>query len=278
MVGHEGTSSYVGYERNGVTAGSSDEDDDTRECSHCGDWYEEDEMTYVDSSDGLVCQHCLDNDYVNAYNSTHSPRRDWMESDRAIYCEDTDDYYSSSDVAEWHDVYECQLTNYWRDISYLVMTDIGYVSEDRAIQLDHEDADGNDYAAYSRDVVTTDKGETIHRDVASVNPLTSGWMYDEDDEALTLSALYEPTYMFTTEDFLDNIGRFYILGSTLLVLRDRPTVERGGIPLTEALKHWTWEEIKSRFKATSMDGDWDDAVDQYLETLDEEEELIELAA
>jgi hypothetical protein len=280
MVGHEGTSSYVGYERNGVTSADED-DDDTQECGHCGDWFDNEEMTYVEYHDRLVCQHCLDNEYVEAYNSTRSSRRDWMERDSVIYCEDTDDYYSSNDVAAWHDVYECQLSGYYRELHNLVMTDMGYVSEDRAIQLDHEDADGNDYAAYTRDVVSTDKGETIHRDVASVNPLTGGWMYDEDDEALTLSALYEPTYMFTTEDFLDNMtsfGRFYILGSTLMVLRDRPTVERGGIPLTEALKHWTWEEIKSGFRATNMDGDWDDAVDQYLETLDEEEELIELAA
>jgi len=62
------------------------------ECSDCGDRYDsENEGAYVDNV-GDVCQHCLDDHYVNARTGRYGT--EYVHQGDVVYCESNGDYYT----------------------------------------------------------------------------------------------------------------------------------------------------------------------------------------
>jgi hypothetical protein len=108
---------------------------DGRECDECGDHEDEDDMTYVESTDQTVCQHCLDNRFTYAYGRRH---QDYFPEGDCIYCESDSEWYHQ-DYANYHDVYQCRISGDWYHLDDLVNCDAGnyegdYIHVDEAVQ------------------------------------------------------------------------------------------------------------------------------------------------
>lgn len=130
-------------------------------CDECGDGMDEEDGTYIDSTDNTVCEYCRNNNYTYAYGRRH---QDYYPNDDCIECQSDGEYYLEEYAGE-HDVYICAVTETWYHIDDLCSTSRGLVHVDEVTRLDHEDSDGNDYA-YIRDTHELSDGTKCHEDDA----------------------------------------------------------------------------------------------------------------
>lgn len=144
------------------------------ECYHCEERIDEDDIVYIESCDRQVCQSCRDHHYKFAYNK-HGDR-DYYDEDDCIRCESNSKWYVEA-YASNNDVYQCEMNSDWYKEDDMVMTSIGMVSRENAVELAVEDSDGNSWAVES-DTVTTHDGRVIHKDDAVVKTV---WFHEDDD-------------------------------------------------------------------------------------------------
>jgi len=145
-----------------MTNGYTDdvEDDDQSECDECGDMDNNDNM-YSTYHDQYVCQHCIDNRYSFAW--VRPNEQDYVHEDQVIFVGD-EAYHENVDFSAF-DIYECEQSGDLYHIDDLVMTLRGFIYCDLVKDLDHEDADGNEYA-HTDDVHELSDGTTCHTDDA----------------------------------------------------------------------------------------------------------------
>ena len=145
-----------------MTNGYTDDvqDEDESECDDCGDTEHNDNMTYTTHGD-YVCRHCCDNNYSYAWINNNT--QDYVHNDHVIWAND-DAFHEDCDLSA-HDIYACEETGDYYHIDDLVMTLRGFICFNLAKDIDHEDADGNEYA-HTDDVHELSDGTTCHTDDA----------------------------------------------------------------------------------------------------------------
>tara|TARA_R110000868_G_scaffold391727_1_gene661989 strand:+ start:1099 stop:2613 length:1515 start_codon:yes stop_codon:yes gene_type:complete len=147
---------------------------DRVDCYHCGDRINDDDIVYIESCDRQVCNSCCEDNYKLAYG--RSGDREYYHEDDCIECVSNRKWYVEI-YANDNGVYECELTSEWYTEDDMVMTSIGMVHTDEAVELDVEDSDGNSWAVES-DTVTTHDGRVIHKDDAVAKTV---WFHEDDD-------------------------------------------------------------------------------------------------
>jgi len=145
------------------------------ECYHCEERVDDDDIVYIESCDRQVCESCRDHHYKFAY-GRDGDGRDYYDEDDCIQCESNNKWYVES-YANDHGVYQCELTSEWYTEDDMVMTSIGMVHRDQAVELGVEDSDGNNWAVEG-DTVTTHDGRVIHKDDAVMRTV---WFHEDDD-------------------------------------------------------------------------------------------------
>ena len=128
------------------------------ECDDCGEYFCDDDMTYVGrNDDSRVCNGCLDN-----YNYAHTRNRDQAN----IYYENTievnGEYYDEEYINQY-DIYQCEASDNYYHIDDMVNTSRGLIGYEYAIELNHQDDESNDYA-HENDVAYLSDGSTCHED------------------------------------------------------------------------------------------------------------------
>jgi hypothetical protein len=136
------------------------ENEDESECDDCGDMEHNDDMTYTTHGD-YVCRHCCDNNYSYAWINNNT--QDHVHNDHVIFVDD-EAYHVDVDLSAF-DIYYCEDSGDYYHIDDLVMTLRGFIHCDYATSIDHEDADGNEYA-HTDDVHELSDGTTCHTDDA----------------------------------------------------------------------------------------------------------------
>jgi len=125
-------------------------------CDDCNEYFNEDEMTYVGrNEDGSVCNGCLDN-YNYAYTRGNNQAYIYYEYTIEVGGEYYDEEYASN-----YDIYRCEASDEYYHVDDMVNTDRGLIAYDYAIQLDHVDSQGYEYA-HENDVETLSDGSTCH--------------------------------------------------------------------------------------------------------------------
>ena len=147
-----GDGEYEATNTNGIT-----EDNNQETCEQCGDIYDEEDMTYIESAGCSVCEYCRDNGYVYAYGSRHE---EYFADDDCVRV--GDNYYLIETIHN-HDIYWCEESEEWLHIDDLTTTLRGLIASDLCTMLDHPDSDGNDYA-HKDDVATLSDDTTCHED------------------------------------------------------------------------------------------------------------------
>jgi hypothetical protein len=145
-----------------MTNGYTDdvEDEDESECSDCGDIEHDDNMTYTTHGD-YICRHCCDNNYSYAWINNNT--QDYVHNDHVIFVDD-EAYHVDLDLSAF-DIYYCEESGDYYHIDDMVMTLRGFIHCDFTTSIDHEDADGNEYA-HQDDVHELSDGTTCHTDDA----------------------------------------------------------------------------------------------------------------
>jgi hypothetical protein len=145
-----------------MTNGYTDdvESDDESECDDCGDLEHNDDMFSTHGGD-YICRHCCDNNYSYAWINNNT--QDYVHNDQVIFVGD-EAYHVDVDFSAF-DIYYCEDTGDYYHIDDLVMTLRGFINCDYATSIDHEDADGNNYA-HADDVHELSDGTTCHTDDA----------------------------------------------------------------------------------------------------------------
>jgi hypothetical protein len=145
-----------------MTNGYTDdvENEDESDCDDCGDTEHNDNMTYTYHGD-YICRHCCDNNYSYAWINNNT--QDHVHNDHVIFVDD-EAYHVDVDLSAF-DIYYCEDTGDYYHIDDLVMTLRGFIHCDYATSIDHEDADGNEYA-HTDDVHELSDGTTCHTDDA----------------------------------------------------------------------------------------------------------------
>jgi hypothetical protein len=145
-----GDGEYEATNTNGYT-----EDTDMCECCECGDSYDEGDMTYIESADGSVCEHCRDNNYTYAYGRGHE---EYFPNDDCI--EVGDSYYLIETIHN-HDIYWCEESEEYYHADDMTATSRGFICADLCTNLDHPDSEGNEYA-HDDDVTELSDGTKCH--------------------------------------------------------------------------------------------------------------------
>jgi hypothetical protein len=156
-VGRDGMD---GQTQNGYV---SDYDNNCRDCDDCGERCPEDDMTFLESGDRMVCECCVNDNYVMAYGRRRG-RQDLVRTDDTELVQVGGEWYVT-EYAGNHDIYQCDVTDEWMHVDDMVMTKRGYISGNEAVELAVPDSEGNDWA-YAPDTVETHDGRTIHEDDA----------------------------------------------------------------------------------------------------------------
>jgi hypothetical protein len=145
-----------------MTNGYTDdvEGEDESECDDCGDLEHNDDMFSTHGGD-YICRHCCDNNYSYAWINNNT--QDYVHHDNVIFVGD-EAYHVDVDLTAF-DIYYCEDTGDYYHIDDLVMTLRGFINCDYATSIDHEDADGNNYA-HADDVHELSDGTTCHTDDA----------------------------------------------------------------------------------------------------------------
>lgn len=129
------------------------------ECSHCGEMFPADELTYVESIGEDVCESCLDADFVLARDRGRA--QEYVPVADAILCRSNDTYYTSAG-AQYHDIYQCEDSGDYYSVDDLTCTSRGWLHLNVAVELDVKDGEGHSFA-HPSDVRETSDGRTIHR-------------------------------------------------------------------------------------------------------------------
>lgn len=135
-------------------------DDDYSTCEDCGDRVHNDDTTYT-WHDQYVCNHCIENRYSYAY--VERKREEYVHHDNIIEVKGVY-YWDEADLSDF-DIYYCEASDEYHHIDDLVMTFMGLIHQDYAQPLDHEDADGNNYA-HMDDAHELSDGTWCHKDDA----------------------------------------------------------------------------------------------------------------
>jgi hypothetical protein len=145
-----------------MTNGYTDdvESEDESECDDCGDLEHNDDMFSTHGGD-YICRHCCDNNYSYAWINNNT--QDYVHNDQVIFVGD-EAYHVDVDLSAF-DIYYCEDSGDYYHIDDLVMTLRGFINCDYATSIDHEDADGNNYA-HADDVHELSDGTTCHTDDA----------------------------------------------------------------------------------------------------------------
>jgi hypothetical protein len=136
------------------------ENEDESECDDCGDLESNDDMFSTHGGD-YICRHCCDNNYSYAWINNNT--QDYVHHDNVIFVGD-EAYHVDVDFSAF-DIYYCEDSGDYYHIDDLVMTLRGFINCDYATSIDHEDADGNNYA-HADDVHELSDGTTCHTDDA----------------------------------------------------------------------------------------------------------------
>ncbi len=92
-----------------------DENDGTRECDHCHEYRDEDDLTYSEYHHHDICYCCSEHSYVEAYYQ-RGEGSTLVRHDEVIYCESDCAYYVNTDrVLRWHDIVEVGCSWYSKD-------------------------------------------------------------------------------------------------------------------------------------------------------------------
>ena len=134
------------------------EDEDMSECDDCGDIVNNDDM-YSTYHDQYVCEHCINNNYYYAYVRNG---QDYVHADHVV---SVGDEHYHVDYLDRYNIYACEESGDYYHIDDLVMTLRGFICFNLAKDIDHEDADGNEYA-HTDDVHELSDGTTCHTDDA----------------------------------------------------------------------------------------------------------------
>jgi hypothetical protein len=145
-----------------MTNGYTDdvENEDETECEDCGDIDDNDNIFYT-YHETNVCRHCIDANYSYAWINRRD--QDYVHHDNVIWV--GDEAYSDRCDLSAHDIYSCEETGDYYHIDDLVMTLRGFIYCDLVKDIDHADADGNEYA-HTDDVHELSNGKTCHADDA----------------------------------------------------------------------------------------------------------------
>lgn len=167
------------------TGGYTDEPGYMCECVECGERVHEEDVTFVESTDGYVCDGCFDNSYVMAV-GCGGFRRHYRE-DCCTYVNGT---YYVDDYMDENGIVQCDLSGEDIHIDDTVrlacggLADPGYY---RVVRLDVRSIDeGADYASKS-DVVVLSDGRRVYKNDARTLPngvVVHVNNYDDELEAL----------------------------------------------------------------------------------------------
>lgn len=106
-------------------------------CDNCQeDGFSEDDMTYVESTEERVCQHCLDHHYTYAYGRRY---QDYFPEGDCIYCESDGEWYHQDAYADRDIVYLEDRDAYYH-IDDCVCCDVG-THEGEWVHVDDMDTD-----------------------------------------------------------------------------------------------------------------------------------------
>lgn len=133
---------------------------ETFSCDDCGDEVDEDEIQYVEDADRHICNGCLENDYT--YVIGRRGDQYYVYNDNAIYA--NDEWYDSNYLSD-NDIYACEASDDYYHIDDLCYTSMGYIHQDYAQALDHNDSEGNSYA-HEEDAYHLSDGTWCHKDDA----------------------------------------------------------------------------------------------------------------
>lgn len=165
-------------------------------CEDCGEFHDEDSMTYV--NDSFVCESCLSDKYtccknngeyypndemVEVYYRTRwgtdsdSYHQDNLDSANAVYCENQHEYWGLGDVTYIesegihvpshlveHDYFESTVDNIWYSYDQKVSTKLGDMTEKQATETDMTLINGIYIRVAEAYAVETTEIETSNRD------------------------------------------------------------------------------------------------------------------
>jgi len=149
-------------------------DEPEMRCNDCEDGMDEDDSVYIERHDYHVCSSCADSNYQQAIGR----RGDDVlaQEDDCVECETNGTWYLE-EYANSNGVYQCEINGNWYSEEDMVSTSRGMVHTDKAVELDVEDGEGNNWAA-KRDTVTTHDGRVIHEDDAVLKTV---YFHKDDD-------------------------------------------------------------------------------------------------
>lgn len=163
LIGYDGLSAHAtcGYVREDEDE-DEDEDDNSRYCSHCDRYHDEDDGSYVESVGAWVCDGCISYAFVLAVGRCGDNELHRDSSDGIVYCEYDGNYYvtrylriNGMGMTEDGEVYPDD---------QLAETDSGVYHTNDAVKLTYE---FNDYQwAHCDRVYHLPNGETCHVDDA----------------------------------------------------------------------------------------------------------------
>ena len=133
------------------------EDGNQCECTACGDSGTEDDMTYIESADGHVCDDCRENDYTYAYGHRYE---EYFPADDCVCVGDN---YYLIDTLAYHDIFWCEESEQYLHGDDMEHTTRGFIDRELCTNLDHADKDGHEYA-HDNDVAELSDGTKCHED------------------------------------------------------------------------------------------------------------------
>lgn len=241
---------------------NGDDDDDDDEMSYCGccdarvhytDLY----STYDGHGDG-VCGGCIGEH--DAY--THAVgRRGYdvvVRHDDAAYCESDGRYYHLDCLDENAVVYSDWEGAYFKDddVAYTMR---GPVRHSNAVELNVDDADGNNWAV--RDEATElEDGRWVHDDSLGEDAIT----YEDGVAAEMLEYIDfdgRPRYLLE-DSLLDNIDAFAVLGNGLTMVDSKGSAPYGALTLRE------WLAVSESFEEPANVYDAEDGGLEWAMVLD----------
>ena len=176
-------------------------------CEECGSEMDEDESTWVEAEEISVCEHCLDHRFVRAYGARY---QEWARDDGDVV-QVNGNYYLIVEAYN-HDIYQCEVSGDWHHMDEMCLTSKGMVHEDLCFNLDHEDEDGNSYAAEGDTATLSDgtkcldtevhdltNGDTCHKSEASDKQAEIDAAELEDEDETEVSAAPPTIETLTTE-------------------------------------------------------------------------------